>query len=149
MSEKRGSNSRPSAWEADALPTELLSRSGLVQRNYAKEPDSQSVGAALFNPVFASCVVAVVMAIPPLPPVTNRLVGLLLVLSGLLLGVGLLLKVALSVYSWSKGGPQSSLALLLSVNLVGLLASGLLMRWGLRMRRGTGTFRNPNADEIL
>ena len=25
LSERRGSNSRPSAWEADALPTELLS----------------------------------------------------------------------------------------------------------------------------
>ena len=28
MSGKRGSNPRPSAWEADALPTELLPRGG-------------------------------------------------------------------------------------------------------------------------
>ena len=89
------------------------------------------------------------MATPPLPPATNRLVGLLLMLSGLLLGVGLLLKVALSVYAWSVGGAESASAALLSVNLLGLLASGLLMRWGLRMRRGTGPSRNPNADEIL
>ena len=48
MSEKRGSNSRPSAWEADALPTELLSRGCyLVGQNYAKEPDSQPMGTGL------------------------------------------------------------------------------------------------------
>ncbi|WP_310394391.1 hypothetical protein [Hymenobacter sp.] len=89
------------------------------------------------------------MAPPPLPPVTRRLVGLLLLFSGGLLGVGLLLKVAVSVYSWNTAGAQSPSALLLSVNLVGLLASGLLMRWGLRLRRGHGSARNPNADEIL
>ena len=89
------------------------------------------------------------MTTPPLPPATRRLVGLLLMLSGGLLGVGLLLKVAVGVYSWNTGGAQSPSAVLLSVNLLGLLASGLLMRWGLRIRRGTGTFRNPNADEIL
>ena len=89
------------------------------------------------------------MATPPLPPATNRLVGLLLLLSGGLLGLGLLLKVAVSVYAWGTGGAANASATLLSVNLLGLLASGLLMRWGLRMRRGTGTFRNPNADEIL
>lgn len=70
-------------------------------------------------------------------------------LSGGLLGLGLLLKVAVGVYSWNISGAQSPPAILLSVNLLGLLASGLLMRWGLRMRRGSDTFRNPNADEIL
>ena len=89
------------------------------------------------------------MATPPLPPATQRLVGLLLIFSGALLGIGLLLKVAVGAYSWNTGSPESPSALLLSVNLVGLLASGLLMRWGLRIRRGTDTFRNPNADEIL
>ena len=89
------------------------------------------------------------MATPPLPPATQRLVGLLLIFSGGLLGLGLLLKVAVGAYSWNAGSPQSSSALMLTVNLVGLLASGLLMRWGLRIRRGTSTYRNPNADEIL
>ncbi len=32
LSGKRGSNSRPSAWEADALPTELLPH--LMKQNY-------------------------------------------------------------------------------------------------------------------
>ena len=89
------------------------------------------------------------MATPPLSPASSRIVGLLLIISGLLMGLGLLLKVAVSAYSWTTGGAESPSATLLSANLLGLLASGLLMRWGLRMRRGTGSFRNPDADEIL
>jgi len=89
------------------------------------------------------------MATPPLPPATQRLVGLLLILCGALLGMGLLMKVAIGVYSWNTGEVQNSSAALLSINLLGLLASGLLMRWGLRIRRGTATFRDPNADGIL
>ena len=89
------------------------------------------------------------MATPPLHPTTSRLVGMLLILTGGLLGLGLLLKVAVGVYSWNTLGSQSTSAVMLSVNLLGLLASGLLMRWGLRMRRGTDAFRNPNGDEIL
>ena len=84
-----------------------------------------------------------------LPPATRRLVGLLLIMSGGLLGLGLLLKVVVGAYSWNTAGSQSPSALLLSVNLVGLLASGLLMRWGLRMRRGVDRLRDPNVNEIL
>jgi hypothetical protein len=89
------------------------------------------------------------MAPAPLPPATRHLVGLLLMLSGLLMGLGLLLRMAVGIYSWNMGGPQGALAPVLSVNLLGLLASGLLMRWGLRMRRGPRTFRKPDSDEIL
>ena len=89
------------------------------------------------------------MAPPPLPPATRRLVGLLLMMSGGMLGVGLLLKVYVAVYGMATVGYQSSSAVLLTANLVGLLASGLLMRMGLRMRRGNTAPRNPNADEML
>jgi hypothetical protein len=89
------------------------------------------------------------MATPPLPPATRRLVGLLLMISGGMLGVGLLLKVYVAVYGMATVGYQSTAAVLLTVNLVGLLASGLLMRMGLRMRRGETTRRDPNADEML
>ena len=65
------------------------------------------------------------------------------------MGLGLLLKVAVGVYNWNTVGSQNPSAVLLSANLVGLLASGLLMRWGLRMRRGDKPVRDPNADEIL
>ncbi|GAC1372018.1 MAG: hypothetical protein NVSMB30_12300 [Hymenobacter sp.] len=70
-------------------------------------------------------------------------------LSGALLGIGLLLKVYVGVYSWNTNGSQTPSAVMLTVNLVGLLASGLLMRMGLRMRRGDTGRRNPEADEIL
>jgi hypothetical protein len=89
------------------------------------------------------------MATPTLPPPTRRLVGLLLMLSGALLGLGLLLKVYVAVYSLYTIGMESSAALLLSVNLVGLLASGLLMRMGLRMRRGNDSPPDPGANGIL
>jgi hypothetical protein len=89
------------------------------------------------------------MATRPLPPSTRRLVGVLLMLSGGLLAVGLLLKVYVSVYTWSTLGWQSSSAMLLSVNLVGLLASGLLVRMGLQMWRGSSGHRKPNSNDIL
>ena len=89
------------------------------------------------------------MATSTLSPATYRLIGLLLILSGGLLEIGLLLRVAVGAYSWNAAGAQSPSALMLSVNLVGLLASGLLMRWGLRIRRGSSALRDPNADEIL
>ena len=85
----------------------------------------------------------------PLPPVTRRLVGLLLMMSGGLLGTGMLLKVYVAVYMWYTNGYQSPAALLLSAYLVGLLASGLLVRMGLRMRRGNDNHRDPNANEML
>ena len=88
------------------------------------------------------------MATPPLPPATRHLVGLLLALSGGLLGIAMLLRVGISVYDLVTSGPGGDLAVQLSLNLLGLLASGLLMRWGLRMRRGIH-FRDPNTNEIL
>ncbi|MBD2724731.1 hypothetical protein [Hymenobacter armeniacus] len=89
------------------------------------------------------------MPTPPLPPPTRRLVGLLLMLSGVLLGIGMLLKVYVAVYMWYVNGAQSAPALLLSAYLVGLLASGLLVRMGLRMRRGESDRRDPNTNEML
>ncbi len=89
------------------------------------------------------------MPVRPLPPPTRRLVGLLLMLSGGLMGVGLLIKVYMALYSWATVGYQSPYALRLSVNLVGLLASGLLMRIGLRMRRGEALPPDSDTQKIL
>jgi hypothetical protein len=122
------------------------SRNGdLVARNYAKETDSQF--GWLPTP-FRPYAYQGTMATPLLPPATNRLVGLLLLFSGFLLGLGLLLKIGVMLYAWNTGAAGLPVGLL-AINLLGLLAGGLLMRWGLRMRRGQGSFRNPNADEIL
>ena len=68
--------------------------------------------------------------------------------SGGLLAVGLLLKLYVGVYAWSTAGYQSPLALLLSFNLVGLLASGLLVRYGLRMRRNDPP-AGPNPNQMM
>ena len=88
------------------------------------------------------------MPISPLPSATSRFVGLLLLFSGVLLGLGLFLKIGVLLYRWNTGAAELPVALL-ALNLLGLLAGGLLMRWGLRMRRGTPIARNPHADEIL
>ncbi len=85
----------------------------------------------------------------PLAPSTRRLVGLLLLLSGALMSLGLLLKVGIAVYSWSALGSDSPDATRLSLNLVGLLASGLLMRMGLRMRRRPTPSQEREANEIV
>ena len=149
MSERRDSNSRPSAWEANALPTELLSRENFWY--YKTTPKNWIPNlplAAYVNLRFAGAVDSDIMASPSFPPVTRRLIGLFLMMSGALLGLGLLLRVALGVYTWNTSDGLNASALL-SVNLVGLLASGLLMRWGLRMRRGPAATRDPKANEIL
>jgi len=83
-----------------------------------------------------------------LPPASRRLVGLLCIVSGAMLAVGLLLKIYVGVYAWSTAGYQSPLALQLSFNLLGLLASGLLIRYGLQMRRGSPP-HGPAPDGML
>ncbi|GAB3587853.1 hypothetical protein GCM10027345_39110 [Hymenobacter daeguensis] len=70
-------------------------------------------------------------------------------LSGFLLGLGLLLRVGVSVYGWYSGTPTGTSITLLSVNLLGMLASGLLMRWGLQMRRGNNSPHDPDSSEML
>ena len=85
----------------------------------------------------------------PLPSPTRRLVGLLCMVSGGMMAVGFVLKMYVGVYTWSTAGYQSTLALLLSFNLLGLLASGLLVRFGLQMRRGRPPGPGPNPSEML
>ncbi|GAB3313186.1 hypothetical protein GCM10027511_24290 [Hymenobacter humi] len=121
----------------------------LVARNYAKEPDKQPIGEGGSTPGLGGAYAPTTMPTPFLTPTMRRLVGTLLMLSGGLMGVGLLLKVYVGVYNWNTVGYQNPTALMLSVNLVGLLACGFLMRMGLRMRRGDTARRDPNADEIL
>lgn len=88
------------------------------------------------------------MVTPPLSPATNRLVGLLLLCSGGLLGLGFFLKIGVLLYYWNTSATELPVGLL-ALNLLGLLAGGLLMRWGLRQRRGATAARHPNTNEIL
>ena len=85
----------------------------------------------------------------PLPPATRRLTGLLGMMSGGLLALGLLLQVAVGVYSWNTAGAASPSVVLLLVNLLGLLASGLLVRYGRQLRRGDAPTDGPDPDPIL
>ena len=143
MSEKRGSNSRPSAWEADALPTELLSR-GLVVQIYAQKAEPQGV-AGLVN-LRGGIGVFLDMANVPLSSGSRRLVGLLLVISGILLGLGQLIRVGLAFYTWSQTSGLNLVMLL--VNLLALVGAGLLVRYGRRLLRG-GQLRDGPADETI
>ena len=70
-------------------------------------------------------------------------------LSGALLALGFLLKMYVGIYSWRTMGMQRNTILLLAVNLVALLASGFIVRWGLHLRRDNNAPRNPDSDEIL
>ena len=79
----------------------------------------------------------------PLSPASRRLTGLLCIVSGGLLAAGLVLKVGVAVYGWRTAGAGSPPALLLALNLLGVLASGLLVRYGVRMRGGAP----PNPSE--
>lgn len=111
-------------------------------------PKNRISNLAATQPISRVARIRSTMATPPLPPATNRLVGLLLLFSGFLLGLGLLLKIGVMLYRWNTGVAELPVGLL-AINLLGLMAGGLLMRWGLRLRRGTSTSRSPSADEIL
>lgn len=85
----------------------------------------------------------------PLPSPTRRLVGLLCMVSGAMMAVGFSLKIYVGAYTWSTAGYQSPLALLLSFNMLGLLASGLLVRFGLQLRRGDPPAAGTNPSGML
>ena len=84
----------------------------------------------------------------PLSPAFRRLTGLLCIVSGGLLALGLLLKVGVTVYNWSRAGAESPPAMLLSFNLLGLLASGLLMRYGVQMRASRPLPNHSETDQL-
>ena len=76
---------------------EITAKNRILNRREARE----------FNPGFGGHVVRSIMATTPLPSASNRLVGLLLMVSGGLLGIGLLLKLAVGTYGWYTNGIQT------------------------------------------
>ena len=86
------------------------------------------------------------MANVPLSPGSRRLVGLLLVISGILLGLGQLIRLSLAFYTWSQTGGLN--VVMLIVNLLALVGAGLLVRYGRRLLRG-GHLRDGPADNII
>ncbi len=87
------------------------------------------------------------MATSPLSPVTRRFVGWLLILTGIFLGLGLVIRLALAAYQYSNGAATAGLGQM-AVNIVGLVGSSLLVRYGRRLRRG-GDLGDGPAGEII
>ena len=89
------------------------------------------------------------MPTPP-PAAHSRLAGLLLIVSGVLLALGLLVRLVLTAYLWEQTQADTAalpLGLVL-FNLLGLVAAGLLVRYGRRLHRGGSVGTGP-ADGIL
>ena len=88
------------------------------------------------------------MAASPLSPVTRRFVGWLLILTGIFLGLGLLIRLALAAHEFTTRGAASEGLGLMAVDIVGLVGSSLLVRYGRRLRRG-GDLGDGPAGEII
>jgi|GEM_PF-6800725 len=81
-----------------------------------------------------------------LRPGTRRVVGGLFVAAGILLALGLAIRLALLAYSWSSATIQPYGLLLL--NLLALVAAGLMIRYGRQLARG-GRLSDGPADETM
>ena len=79
------------------------------------------------------------MAAPrPLPPVTRRFVGWLLLLAGVLLALGVLLQVYVSVYMGIKKGFDYVGWQRVGILILGLLTAGVLAYYGRQLRQPEG-----------
>ena len=87
----------------------------------------------------------------PLPAAHSRLVGLLFIVSGVLLALGLLVRLVLMAYLWEQTQADTAalpLGLVL-FNLLGLVAAGLLVRYGRRLRQGGSMGTGPVGEILL
>jgi hypothetical protein len=87
------------------------------------------------------------MATRTLSPATRRLVGWLLLISGLLLALGQLIKLTIVAYTWTTATTES-LGLLL-LYLLSLVGAGLLVRYGRRLLQGGQIDDGPAEGTIL
>jgi hypothetical protein len=81
-----------------------------------------------------------------LRPGTRRVVGGLFVAAGILLALGLIIRLALLAYAWGSADNQPYGLLLL--NMLALVAAGLMIRYGRQLVRGGGLSDGP-ADETM
>jgi hypothetical protein len=84
-----------------------------------------------------------------LPPASPRLVGWLLLTSGLMLALGLLLRLVVAVYLWGAGYAEELPVGQLLLNLLALVGAGLLVRYGRRLLRGGNVTHGPDGKTIL
>jgi phosphate/sulfate permease len=84
---------------------------------------------------------------PFLKPATTRIVGGLVVAMGILMALGLFIRIGVAVYGWSK---TNFIELgWLFFNLLGLVASGLLVRYGRRLIQGGHLSDGPAQETML
>ncbi|WBA40618.1 hypothetical protein [Hymenobacter canadensis] len=72
---------------------------------------------------------------PPLPPVTRRIVGMMTVLAGFMLLVAFFLRMGLTYYAYKQAGPAAIYNREFLMSLLLLAGSGLLLRYGWRTWR--------------
>lgn len=75
----------------------------------------------------------------PLPPATRRLVGLLFLLAGVLLLIGVGLRLSVIYYEFQRLGSEAINSTRLILSLVMLVTAILMLRYGWRERTGNHT----------
>lgn len=75
----------------------------------------------------------------PLPPTTRRLVGWLFLIAGLLLLLGVGLRLGVVYYEYQRLGEEALNSTQLVMSLMMLVAAMLMLRYGWRERRGNDT----------
>ncbi|WP_162550092.1 hypothetical protein [Hymenobacter nivis] len=90
------------------------------------------------------------MAAAPLSPATRRLLGWMFLWTGILLGLGQLIRLSIAAYAWSIEGIEGGLEVgLVLLYLLGLVGASLLVRYGRRLLRGGQLVDGPVKKTIL
>lgn len=67
---------------------------------------------------------------PPLPPVTRRIVGMMTILAGFMLLVAFILRMGITYYAYKQAGSAAIYNREFLMSLLLLAGSGLLLRYG-------------------
>ena len=85
-----------------------------------------------------------------LSPATCRLLGWMFLWTGILLGLGQLIRLGIAAYAWSLAGIKGTLEVgLVSLYILGLVGASLLVRYGRQLLRGRQIADGPAEETIL